>query len=118
MSKSKDEGMTFLKKSTGNEQTKTVSARVPASVYTSFQNAVGVAAKNGYDLSITDVVIEAMKMATNQARKQFGIDAFQTDLPLSDKPKDNKQDVKPAQEPTRNTLSVPAAGKAPEAVKK
>lgn len=118
MSKSKDEGMTFLKKSTGNEQTKTVSARVPASVYTSFQSAVEVAGKNGYDLSITDVVIEAMKMAVNQARKQFGVDAFQTDLPLSDKPQDKKQDVKPAQEPARNTISVPATGKAPEPAKK
>lgn len=110
MSKAKDEGISFLKKSVGGQSTKTVSARVPGDVYASFQNAVDVAKSHGYDLSITDVVIEAMKMAFNQTRKQFGEAAFQTELHLSDK----KEDVKPAPvkapEPakTNATLSLPS----------
>ena len=114
MSKAKSEEINFLKKASGSEKHKTVSARVPASLYSSFQSAVDVAEKNGYELSITDVITAAMEMAIKQTRQKFGEAAFQTDLPLSDKGNASKPDAKPAQQPA----SSPAAGKAPEVAKK
>jgi hypothetical protein len=122
MSKAKTGGLTFIKKSEGSEQTKTVSARVPESVYKSFQTAVDVAAANGYSLSITDVVIQAMKEAIKEVKGACGEDAFQVDLPLSDKPAEKPADTKPAsgavQAPAKPAVQPVAPVKAQEPAKK
>lgn len=118
MSKAKSTGLTFIKKSEGNESTKTVSARVPESVYKSFQNAVEVAAAHGYDLSITEVVIQAMKAAIKEVKSECGEDAFQTDLLSSDKVSDKPSDTKPATTPAKPAAPMPAQAKAPEPAKK
>jgi hypothetical protein len=99
---------------------------VPGDVFASFQNAVSVAKANGYDLSITDVVVEAMKMSVKHARKQFGESAFQTELQLSDVKPAVKEPVKnavgntdsKAVEPTKSTTTLSVPGKAQEPAKK
>eukprot|EP00750_Incisomonas_marina_P001777 INCI11650.1.p1 GENE.INCI11650.1~~INCI11650.1.p1 ORF type:complete len:119 (-),score=25.70 INCI11650.1:19-375(-) len=118
MSKTKSGGLTFIKKSEGSEQTKTVSARVPESVYKSFQTAVDVAANNGYSLSITDVVIQAMKEAIKEVKGACGEEAFQVDLPLSDKPADSKPAVVPAVVAAKPAAQPQAPVKAAEPAKK
>lgn len=118
MSKTKSGGLTFIKKSEGSEQTKTVSARVPESTYKSFQTAVDVAAKNGYDLSITDVVIQAMKEAIKEVKSACGEEAFQVDLPLSDKPAESKPATGAAPVPAKAAAQPAAPVKAQEPAKK
>lgn len=118
MSKTKTTGLTFLKPAGANESTKTVSARVPTSVYNSFNNAVQVAQRAGMSLSITDVIQEAMKAAVKEVKQACGEQAFQQDLALADKPAEAKPATTPAAGITKPTTPPAAPSKVVEPLKK
>lgn len=67
----KAKSYTFLKPKGDSGASKQVSARIPQSVYDSFTTAQEIAAKNGMDLAITDVMIIAMKNAIREVQGSY-----------------------------------------------
>jgi DNA-binding ferritin-like protein (Dps family) len=76
----KESKLKFLTKAEEGKELKTVSARIPKALYDDFYKAAKLAQENGFDLSITTVMQEAMREAIKEVKSCVGVDKLQGDL--------------------------------------